>query len=154
MQVWRITNARHAATAFTGEGARRSGARWHKAGIPTVYTATSLALASLEVFVNLDPLIDPPHLVLIPAEVPGDLLHERIEQTQLPGNWRDVPSPVCRAMGGEWFQSRRSVALMVPSAAVMGEWNVLLNPEHADFARVTVGEPQAFRFDARMFRRE
>jgi RES domain-containing protein len=41
---------------------------------------------------------------------------------------------------------------MVPSAAIRREWNVLLNPNHRDFFEIRFQEPQAFQFDARMFR--
>ncbi len=152
MRLWRILSARHAATAFSGQGARLYEGRWHSQGTPLVYTASSLALASVEVFVNLSEQVPLPNLVAIPAELPDVFLNDRILERDLPENWRDVPSLACRATGSEWFQSRRSVALQVPSAAVMQEWNILLNPEHPDFACVAVGEPQPFRFDRRMFR--
>ena len=42
--------------------------------------------------------------------------------------------------------------LLAPSAAIRGEWNVLLNPVHANFARIAFKNPVAFEFDARMFR--
>jgi hypothetical protein len=40
----------------------------------------------------------------------------------------------------------------VLSAAIRGEWNVLLNPAHADFSKITLKAPERFEFDARMFR--
>jgi RES domain-containing protein len=42
--------------------------------------------------------------------------------------------------------------LLVPSAAVIGEWNVLLNPTYGDFPRIKFGEAQPFDFDVRRFR--
>ena len=43
--VWRITSARFAATAFSGEGARLYGGRWNPKGWEVVYTAQSQSLA-------------------------------------------------------------------------------------------------------------
>jgi len=40
----------------------------------------------------------------------------------------------------------------VASAAIRGEWNVLLNPEHSDFRKLKIERPKAFEFDLRMFR--
>ncbi len=46
---------------------------------------------------------------------------------------------------------RRRWRLHVPSAAVRGEWNVLLNPAHGDFRKIKIQKPQPFEFDLRMF---
>ena len=75
--VWRITTARFAASAFSGEGARRYGGRWNPRGTPLIYTAESRALALLEMLVQDDPLRA--RYVLIPAHIPDDLPLDRIE---------------------------------------------------------------------------
>jgi hypothetical protein len=35
---------------------------------------------------------------------------------------------------------------------VDGDWNVLLNPKHPDFAKVKIRPAKPFRYDERMFR--
>jgi len=153
MKVWRICNARHASSAFSGEGARRFSGRWNPAGVPMVYAATSLALASVEVFVHLEPQDIPEGLVSIEAELAGDVAScERIEVSQLPADWRRERHPLLMEMGAEWARSKRSLALLVPSVAVVREWNVLVNPEHPDAGKITLSKPEAFRFDERMFK--
>jgi len=57
-----------------------------------------------------------------------------------------------RQFGDEWIGAGRIVALLVPSAAIRGEWNVLLNPAHAEFSKVMFHQPESFDFNARMFR--
>jgi RES domain-containing protein len=47
--------------------------------------------------------------------------------------------------------AEETVALLVPSAAVPDEWNLLLNPTHADFSTITFQEARAFEFDVRVF---
>jgi RES domain-containing protein len=42
--------------------------------------------------------------------------------------------------------------LKVPSAIVTEEWNYLLNPLHADFAKLRLGSPKLFGFDRRVAR--
>ena len=59
---------------------------------------------------------------------------------------------VCRDLGSGWAASGRSAALRMPSAVVDGDWNVLLNPRHADFSKIQVAALKPFRFDGRMFR--
>jgi RES domain-containing protein len=116
-----------------------------------VYTATSRALAALEFFVNLQPNESPDDLLMAEATVP-DANIETIGLDALPRNWRELGNGRCRDLGSEWARSLRSVALKVPSAVVDGDWNVLLNPKHRQFAKVKIGAAKPFRFDERMFR--
>ncbi len=55
-------------------------------------------------------------------------------------------------LGAAWVGSGRSCALKVPSLAIEGEWNVLLNPVHAEFAKIISHQPRPFHFDERMFK--
>jgi RES domain-containing protein len=155
MKVWRVSKRRHAATAFSGEGARLVAGRWNPAGILMVYTSSSLSLAALEVFVHLD-AEDEPDLVSIEAEVSLGEADAEAQKRELlsvlPPDWRRVRHPALRLMGQQWIASGRSLAMMVPSAVIDGEWNVLLNPAHPDAARIKLAEPKPFQFDSRMFR--
>ena len=117
-----------------------------------VYTSTSLALAALELFVHLDPSQAPDDLVSIAATLPPNIKTETIDLADLPADWRRIDHPAPRDLGSDWAKSKRTLALRVPSAVIPGEWNVLLNPAHASFARITVADPRPFRYDQRMFR--
>jgi RES domain-containing protein len=152
MRVWRISKAKYAHSAFSGEGARLFDARWNFAGFPMVYTSSSLALAAIEYFVHLDPSEAPTALVSLIAEVPDGLAIERIDLAQLPNDWRRVDNRHLQQLGSDWAKSLRSAALIAPSAAVLGEWNVLLNPAHRDFRKIEIGEMMPFHYDERMFK--
>ncbi len=153
MRVWRICRSRHAATAFSGEGARRFSGRWHPAGVPVVYSSLSLSLAALETFVHLDLSVMPDDLVSVAATLPLDADRcEHVELTSLPSDWKRPNHPALQEIGAEWVRSGRSLALMVPSAVIEDEWNVLINPGHSAATEIRIDSPKAFRFDARMFR--
>jgi RES domain-containing protein len=56
-------------------------------------------------------------------------------------------------VGTRWARELKSLVLAVPSAVIPLELNYLLNPLHADFRRIRVRNPEAFRFDPRLRRR-
>ena len=152
MRFWRICRRRYAVEAASGEGARLYGGRWNSRGVRVVYASTSLALAAVETFVNLEPNLRPRDLVSIEGEIPEALQIGRVDLKALPVRWYQSRDESLRRFGDEWIGAGRTVALLVPSAAIRGEWNVLLNPAHAEFSKVMFHEPESFDFNARMFR--
>lgn len=152
MRCWRICRQRYAADAANGEGARLYGGRWNSRGVRVVYASSSLALAAVEIFVNLEPNLRPGDLVFIEGEIPDALRIERLELDALPRVWYRSRDESLRRFGDDWIRTGNSVGLLVPSAAIRGDWNILLNPAHSDFPKVTFHTPQPFEFDTRMFR--
>lgn len=148
--VWRIVKAKHAASAFDGEGARRSGGRWTSLGRRAVYTSSTVALATLEMIAHLDSTAPLPAYVLIEATVPDSLI-TTVDLAALPSNWRQYPSPPeSRVIGDAWLDAKRSAVLKVPSALVPVEYNYVMNPQHPDFALITTGAPLSFPLDPRL----
>ncbi|MFZ0731462.1 MAG: RES family NAD+ phosphorylase [Candidatus Sulfotelmatobacter sp.] len=150
MRFWRICRRRYAAEAASGEGARLYGGRWNSRGVRIVYASTSLALAAIETFVNLEPNLRPPDLVSIEGEIPETVEIDRLDPTLLPKTWYATRDESLRRFGDEWAKVGKT-GLIVPSAAIRREWNILLNPAHADFSKITLQEPRVFEFDVRMF---
>ena len=116
-----------------------------------VYASTSLSLAAVETFVNLEPNLRPADLVSIEGVIPDAIQTLTFDVKTLPARWY-VPGESLHRFGDEWIRNGRSATLLVPSAAIRGEWNVLLNPVHADFSKIEFRDPEPFEFDARMFR--
>jgi RES domain-containing protein len=153
MQVWRICHRRHAGGAFTGEGTRLVAGRWTPKGVRAVYTAGTLSLAALEMFVDMDVKHSHDILVAVSAEIPDDVEVSRVDTKTLPRNWRDSPPPPALALiGKDWLTRADTAVLAVPSAIVPIEWNYLLSPTHPDFSRVKVGQPFKFELDERMWK--
>jgi RES domain-containing protein len=145
---WRIQKERH--SGFSGEGARRGGGRWNSVGFPLVYLSEHQSLAALEVFLQPQPLSRLHKYVVIAAQW-DEALMETFPASQLPPDWRILPSgPATAAIGDEWVREARSAVLAVPSAIIPAETNFLINPAHPDFRGVKIGKPLPFAFDARM----
>ena len=65
--------------------------------------------------------------------------------------WNAVPAgSVSAEAGNAWLDGLLSALLMVPSAIVPDEFNVLLNPRHADAAKVTATTVRPWTYDARL----
>jgi RES domain-containing protein len=152
MRFWRICRALYAKQALSGEGARRCGGRWNRRGVPVVYASTSLALAALETFVNLEPSQQPDDLVYVEGDIADGIQTSRLDPAILPANWSRSRDESLWRHCDDWIGQGESVALLVPSAAVEGEWNVLLNPAHTDFRKIRFSPARRFRFDIRMFK--
>jgi RES domain-containing protein len=152
MRLWRICRQAHAAGAFFGEGVRLFGGRWNNQSVRVVYASTSLALAAVETFVHLEPNLQPDDLISMEFQLPDDLAMERLDLNSLPRKWHEQRDESLHGFGDRWIHAGKTVALHVPSAAVRGEWNVLLNPEHHDFRKLKIERAKPFNFDFRTFR--
>ncbi|HQZ34678.1 MAG TPA: RES family NAD+ phosphorylase [Ilumatobacteraceae bacterium] len=129
MHLWRLAARNHAATAISGEGAAAFGGRWNPPGRRMVYTAQSLALATLELSVHITG--GRVKYIAMQFELP-DRLVDSLELGGLKKSWPTSESATQR-IGEAWLDSARSAAMAVPSALVdarSGERNVLLNPLH------------------------
>ena len=149
--VYRICKTKYATTAFEGEGAFRFGGRWNRRGTRMIYAAGSLALAVLEMLVHLDD----DDLILaysyIVADIPAELILSVKAFRQLPKNWSVSPTPASlQQLGDDWVREQVSAVLEVPTAIVPREKNYLLNPAHADFAKIKLENPKRFVFDERL----
>ena len=138
--AWRLAKTRYLATAWDGEGARRTGGRWNSVGTAVVYASGTLSLALVETLVHLPSGILPAYSAQ--RAYFDDSLMAILEDANLPPDWRRDPAPASsRAIGDAWAAAGRSAVLKVPSVVVPMEFNYLLNPRHRDFTRVTIGLP-------------
>ena len=151
-RVYRILRKPYSKRPLDGTGAYRFGGRWSSVGTRLSYTAEHLSLAMIEYFVHIDPDDPPKDLVLVTAEIPNGVSRISVDATQLPANWRQTPPPPELAdVGDQFARDRRAAILIVPSALAPAESNWLLNPQHPDFAKIQLLQPEAFQYDPRFF---
>lgn len=153
MRLWRISRKAFAKQPLSGEGGRYASGRWHSAPRLVVYASESLALASLEVLVHVDPDLAPRDLVAIEIDVPPLVAVARLTPADLPRSWRRCPAPrSLQQQGNAWLDGQRGAVLGVPSALVPNEYNYLVNPLHADARHLRVVAKVPFAFDPRLLR--
>lgn len=144
--------ARHAGTAFDGEGARVYGGRWNSPGTRLAYASDSIALATLEVLAHLQSTAILQSYVLTAIGFPVELV-EVPDLASLPRGWRRYPAPPeNQAVGDRWVAEGRSLVLRVPSAIIPSAGNFLINPQHPQFSRAVIARPERFAFDPRLLK--
>jgi RES domain-containing protein len=152
LRLWRIVTGQH--PIWSGEGARLFGQRWNPAGLSAIYTGTSFAICLVEVLVHANRRTPPTAARYIEAVVPDDVSREIFD----PGShfgWDDpMDTSVAQTFGKAWIEERRSSLLIVPSVVTGGrDTNVVVNPDHPDAARISVGAETPAKFDWRLFGR-
>ncbi len=151
-QVFRIADRRF--PVFDGTGARMIGGRWNSPGRPVIYAAETFAAALLEVLVHANLGRVPRTHVVIEITIPDAIRIEWLRGRDLPG-WDAEDQIVSRNFGDQWLAERRSAVLLVPSMVTAGhEHNVLINPEHRQFAKIIAGKPRDVQWEERLFQRK
>ena len=124
-EAWRIVKEKHAAAAFSGEGAARTAGRWNSRGVRVVYTSSTKSLAALEILVHLNPPVLFKY-VAIRIKFEGALM-EIVAPRTLPADWRDEPPPPSsKRIGDAWVQAARSAVLALPSVIIPGSVRILV----------------------------
>jgi RES domain-containing protein len=152
--VWRIAveAPAYAANDVSGTGAKVTGGRWNSKGTPVVYCATNIALATLETVHYLQTGGLPYNRFLVRIDVPDAVWDARQVLAPLPGGWDAIPAGLAsRSAGDAWIRSGTSALLLVPSVIVPDEYNVLVNPVHADASTVTATTIRRWLYDPRFF---
>ena len=151
LRLYRLVKQKYAREALRGRGGLEADGRWHTAGRPIVYLASSEALAVLEVRVHLGSVVPVDAYVMLTIEVPSRLI-EVLARERWPGNWDAVPNrPQTQQLGDRWLTRARSAALRVPSVHSSSDFNVLLNPAHPQASLARVIARRRYAFDVRLF---
>lgn len=147
MRVWRFARRAHA--ALDGEGARRYGGRWNSPGRPLLYTSSHLSLAALEALVHFDVDEVPEDLQAFAMEIPDALATEEVTVDSLSIGWTRQEFAT-RAVGDAWLTDAGTPVLVVPSAIIPEETNVLVNLAHPATHGVVVVSRRRFVYDPRL----
>ncbi len=148
MIVYRLSKRMYA-NDLSGKGAEIVGGRWNSKGVAMLYTAQSIALCVAEIAVHVPLGILPIDYCLVHIDIPDDSM---AEVKKLPVAWNIFPHPDdTQKLGDTFIFDAKKLVLKVPSAAVQGEFNYLLNPRHPDFNKVKVHIIEKFSFDERLF---
>lgn len=146
MLVYRICRSEWA-NALIASGAP---GRWNMADDRVVYSASSRAMACLEVLVNAGRSIRLNEFRLLEIAIPDQLPIEEIKLQGLQADWFRHPNMhITQSIGHTWQSHGKSGVLKVPSAIIPEESNFIFNTEHTDFSSIRIVRARIFDFDAR-----
>jgi RES domain-containing protein len=139
LRAYRIGARRY--RLFDGTGAAGSdAARWNSRGRQVIYASEHYATAVLEKLAQLNSVKLPASLVYIEIVVPAGVAIERVDVSTVK-RWDAEDKAASQAFGDRWYDQRRTAVLLVPSLAAPGlEWNVAINQQHTDFARLSASQ--------------
>jgi len=151
MKAYRITKRKHKDTAFSGFGARQYGGRWNLPNHPAVYLSESIALAQLEILVNLGEEDSLQNYLLFQVDVPDSQIMILADEAY-PKDWNGTRvSASTQELGTDFLIDGEALALAVRSCVVPQEYNLILNPEHPDAEAVIEEAVEVtLQFDARL----
>lgn len=152
MLAWRIAKAARA-TDLSGRGAAIEGGRWNDQDVPAVYMGLTPAICCLETFVHADGEPTFP-LKITCFELPTEQsLFLEVSASTLPAGWASLPADrPSMEFGTAWLKANTHLGLIVPSAVLALERNVVINPNHPAVSEIKVVDVYDFIYDPRMFK--
>ena len=142
------------ATDLSGQGAAICGGRWNHVNVPALYTGKTPSVCALETLVHTtSSLPDPVPLVLITLDLPDDPeLYMEYQSSGLPDGWNALPADeASKSLGTEFLNKKAKLGLVVPSAVMPLDQNIILNPRHSAMDKVTIVEQHEYQHDPRLF---
>ena len=113
-----------------------------------IYASRYYSTALLEKLVYMGEM--PPEQYFIEITIPHGVSYEVVVKDHLPG-WCEPDKIKAREFGSKWFEDRRSAILIVPSVVARMDENVLINPNHPHFNKITHTLETRVPWDDRLF---
>lgn len=132
-------------------GAKLYGGRWNPKGVAMLYTSEHRSLAALEVLVHFDKSLVPDGLQLLTIDLPENQIVSFDESKFKKILWSKESNTNFKEEGKNWVESKISLGLKIPSVLIPGEYNIIINPDHAAFREIKIEKIEDFTFDERFF---
>ena len=130
---------------LSGEGAREWGGRFNSPGVRAVYCTSTLSLAALEILVHAPRVAILPEYRFLEVQVPDRAIEHIADE--------DIAEDAS-VVGDERLGAAGILGFSVASFVMPLEHNVVLNPDHPDFASlVTHSDVKPFTLDERLLLR-
>ena len=149
MTCYRIGGANGSYPIFSHIGATIDPGRWHTTAFPVIYTSEHYSTALLEKLIHYSGA-PPIHQHYVRITIPAGVSYEMFNTTLIP-DWFKVGNAETSKYGSQWAEQKRSLVLIVPSAAAHIERNFLINPFHPEFRLITQDLHMPVYWDERLY---
>jgi len=146
---YRIGDPAGAYPIFSAAGSRVAPGRWNTPATSLIYASEHYSTAMLEKLVHGGGRM-PPNQHYVEIIIPVGVSYEMLNVAALPG-WHAANCAASKTYGDAWQTSRRSLVLIVPSVVARIDRNILINPDHPEFPRITTSLHQPVWWDRRLF---
>jgi RES domain-containing protein len=151
MEVFRISKCAFIED-LSGYGSYLFGGRWNSKHTYMLYTSITGSLAMLETLVHLPNHMLPLDLCMAHLKLPPNCT-DTLDINVLDKNWQQYPAPSqLKIIGDKFIASKNNLALLVPSAIIPSENNILINPLHKDFKKIKVINKTTITIDKRIIK--
>lgn len=149
MEVYRIAEEKFS-NELTASGLAN---RWNNDNQFVLYTGSSRSLATLELVVarkSINPKSN--YRVMIISIADDEELFTAVLKNNLSEDWRSTNSySQLQQIGSNWYKSKKSLVLKVPSAIISQEYNYIINTKHPDFSeKVSLVRTESYFWDERL----
>ncbi|MFT5337466.1 MAG: RES domain-containing protein [Sphingobacteriales bacterium] len=152
MELFRLTRSKYVAD-LSGFGAAKFGNRWNSEGVEVFYTASSRALAMAEVWAHLSLPMFLRDYVMVQMKWTGTKNNlQFVTPDQLEAGWDfHTPTRFTQLIGDTFVHNKTHAGLVVPSAVVPGDTNVVINPNHPVAQKLIIVDIHPFEFPKRLY---
>lgn len=131
MEVFKICKEKYS-TILNASGASN---RWNKKDEFVIYTGSSRSLSTLETVVHRAGINILNSYKLLKIFIDDSTLIKEIYIKDLLENWMSIEAYIeLQEIGSEWYNSKETLVLKVPSAIIKEEHNYIINTKHPLFS--------------------
>ena len=132
MIVYRLSHAKYA-TSLNSSGAAN---RWNRAFQFVIYCSENISLCALELLAHTNGIRPAGEFKVMEIEIKNPVGVKAIDAKELPENWHQLHSYAQTQMiGSEWYESKSSLCLKIPSAIIQSEYNYIIHTQHPHFTK-------------------
>lgn len=136
---------------LSGEGARLFGGRWNREGDGALYFCEHLSLCVLELLARINFEFLTFDYGYLEAEISATYFESVDNPSTISIEWRNNPHiSATQDYGSNWLVNKENLGLVIPSAILPRERNIIINPLHKAFQKLKVLTVEPLNLDNRL----